>query len=101
MWKRQTDFQKELILEKDMKFYSFKKPELSELAFLPPPELLFRPLALFVSSTPPAFKVHCLINGLENSSSPEYSKVQHLFGIAVGVRTFSRWRRIFFCYSRT
>ena len=36
-------------------------------------------------STPRASKVHCSINGLENSSSPEYSKVQHLFGIAVGL----------------
>ena len=36
-------------------------------------------------STPLASKVHCSINGLENSSSPEYSKVQHLFGIAVGL----------------
>ena len=36
-------------------------------------------------STPPASKVHCSINGLENSSSTEYSKVQHLFGIAVGL----------------
>ena len=35
-------------------------------------------------STPPASKVHCSISGLENSSSTEYSKVQHLFGIAVG-----------------
>ena len=36
-------------------------------------------------STPLASKVHCSINGLENSSSTEYSKVQHLFGIAVGL----------------
>ena len=36
-------------------------------------------------STPLASKVHCSINGLENSSSPKYSKVQHLFGIAVGL----------------
>ena len=34
-------------------------------------------------STPRASKVHCSINGLENSSSPKYSKVQHLFGVAV------------------
>ena len=34
-------------------------------------------------STPPASKVHCSINGLKNSSSPEYSKVQQFFGIAV------------------
>ena len=41
---------------------------------------------LFLSnSTPLASKVHCSINGLENSSSPQYSKVQHLFGIAVGL----------------
>merc|ERR550519_555522 len=37
------------------------------------------------SSTPLASKVHCSINGLENSSSPKYSKVQHLFRIAVGL----------------
>merc|ERR1712037_887692 len=37
------------------------------------------------NSTPRASKVHCSINGLENSSSPKYSKVQHLFGIAVGL----------------
>jgi len=36
-------------------------------------------------STPPASKVHCSINGLENSSSTEYFKVQHLFGIGVGL----------------
>ena len=41
--------------------------------------------SLFIHSTPRASKVHCSINGLENSSSPEYSKVQHLFGIAVGL----------------
>ena len=34
-------------------------------------------------STPQASKVHCSINGLKNSSSPEYSKVQKFFGIAV------------------
>ena len=39
----------------------------------------------FGYSTPLASKVHCSINGLENSSSPKYSKVQHLFGIAVGL----------------
>ena len=39
----------------------------------------------YVHSTPLASKVHCSINGLENSSSPQYSKVQHLFGIAVGL----------------
>ena len=39
---------------------------------------------LFVS-TPLASKVHCSINGLENSSSPEYSKVQHLLEITVGL----------------
>ena len=54
------------------------------------------PLAMFVmniddlvnnchNSTPLASKVHCSINGLENSSSPEYSKVQHLFRVAVGL----------------
>merc|ERR1711954_43443 len=37
------------------------------------------------SSTPRASKVHCSINGLENSSSPEYSKVQHPFEITVGL----------------
>ena len=37
----------------------------------------------FTHSTPPASKVHCSINGLENSSSPEYSKVQHFSGSAV------------------
>jgi len=37
------------------------------------------------NSTPPASKVHCSINGLENSSSLEYSKVQHLFEITVGL----------------
>ena len=36
-------------------------------------------------STPLASKVHCSINGLENSSSSEYSQVQQLFGIAVGL----------------
>ena len=36
-------------------------------------------------STPLASKVHCSINGLENSSSPEYSKVQHLLEITVGL----------------
>ena len=36
-------------------------------------------------STPLASKVHCSINGLENSSSPKYSKVQHLLRIAVGL----------------
>merc|ERR1719264_599910 len=36
-------------------------------------------------STPRASKVHCSINGLENSSSLKYSKVQHLFRIAVGL----------------
>ena len=36
-------------------------------------------------STPQASKVHCSINGLENSSSPEYSKVQYLFEITVGL----------------
>ena len=45
-------------------------------------------------STPPSSKVHCSINGLENSSSPEYSKVQHFSGSAVelfsiGVELFS------------
>ena len=49
---------------------------------------------LVVISTPPASKVHCSINGLENSSSPEYSKVQHFSGSAVelfsiGVELFS------------
>ena len=39
----------------------------------------------FLNSTPPASKVHCSINGLENSSSPEYSKVQHLIRVAVGL----------------
>ena len=38
-----------------------------------------------ICAVPRASKVHCSINGLENSSSPEYSKVQHLFGIAVGL----------------
>ena len=51
------------------------------------------------NSTPPASKVHCSINGLENSSSTEYSKVQHLFGIAVGL--FPVGGGLFFCYSRT
>ena len=37
------------------------------------------------SSTPLASKVHGSINGLENSSSPEYSKVQHLLEITVGL----------------
>ena len=37
------------------------------------------------NSTPRASKVHCSINRLEDSSSPEYSKVQHLFRIAVGL----------------
>ena len=41
--------------------------------------------ASFHISTPRASKVHCSINGLENSSSPKYSNVQHLFGIAVGL----------------
>ena len=50
-------------------------------------------------STPPASKVHCSINGLENLSSTEYSKVQHLFGIAVGL--FPAGGGLFFCYSRT
>ena len=36
-------------------------------------------------STPLASKVHCSINGLENSSPPEYSKVQRLFEITVGL----------------
>jgi len=40
---------------------------------------------IMLYSTPRASKVHCSINGLENSSSPKYSKVQHLFGIAVGL----------------
>ena len=40
---------------------------------------------VYIYSTPRASKVHCSINGLENSSSPKYSKVQHLFGIAVGL----------------
>ena len=39
----------------------------------------------FTISTPLASKVHCSINGLENSSSPEYSKVQHLLEITVGL----------------
>ena len=39
----------------------------------------------FFYSTPLASKVHCSINGLENSSSSEYSQVQQLFGIAVGL----------------
>ena len=39
----------------------------------------------FGDSTPLASKVHCSINGLENSSSPEYSKVQHLLEITVGL----------------
>merc|ERR1712016_538290 len=39
----------------------------------------------FLVSTPLASKVHCSINGLENSSSPEYSKVQHLLEITVGL----------------
>ena len=39
----------------------------------------------FYNSTPLASKVHCSINGLENSSSPEYSKVQHLLEITVGL----------------
>ena len=39
----------------------------------------------FHNSTPLASKVHCSINGLENSSSPEYSKVQHLLEITVGL----------------
>merc|ERR1712016_88221 len=39
----------------------------------------------FGHSTPLASKVHCSINGLENSSSPEYSKVQHLLEITVGL----------------
>ena len=39
----------------------------------------------FCHSTPLASKVHCSINGLENSSSPEYSKVQHLLEITVGL----------------
>ena len=38
-----------------------------------------------IDSTPLASKVHCSINGLENSSSPEYSKVQHLLEITVGL----------------
>ena len=38
-----------------------------------------------VHSTPLASKVHGSINGLENSSSPEYSKVQHLLEITVGL----------------
>ena len=42
----------------------------------------------FVDSTPLASKVHCSINGLENSSSPKYSKVQHLFEITVGLFSF-------------
>merc|ERR1711954_333798 len=51
------------------------------------------------NSTPPASKVHCSINGLENSSSPEYSKVQHLFEITVGL--LSVGVGLFFCYRRT
>ena len=39
----------------------------------------------FINSTPLASKVHFSINGLENSSSPEYSKVQHLLEITVGL----------------
>ena len=42
-------------------------------------------MALYFYSTPLASKVHCSINGLENSSSPEYSKVQHLLEITVGL----------------
>ena len=41
--------------------------------------------SLYAISTPLASKVHCSINGLENSSSPEYSKVQHLLEITVGL----------------
>ena len=49
-------------------------------------EISFYRRAIFKSLSPPqASKVHCSINGLENSSSTEYSKVQHLFGIAVGL----------------
>ena len=40
---------------------------------------------VLLHSTPLASKVHCSINGLENSSSPEYSKVQHLLEITVGL----------------
>ena len=56
-------------------------------------------LEYFELSTPLASKVHCSINGLENSSSTEYSKVQHLFGITVGL--FPVGGGLFLCYSRT
>ena len=55
----------------------------------------------FNYSTPLASKVHCSINGLENSSSPEYSKVQHLLEItvelfSVGVELFFVGVELFF-----
>ena len=53
----------------------------------------------YTYSTPLASKVHCSINGLENSSSLEYSKVQHLFEITVGL--FSVGVGLFSRYSRT
>ena len=48
-------------------------------------QILLRFFRHLSNSTPLASKVHCSINGLENSSSPEYSKVQHLLEITVGL----------------
>ena len=72
-------------------------PPLSNLSNTPPPTDHIQRRTFVIKlefSTPPVFKVHCSINGLENSSSPEYSKVQHFFGSAVelfsiGVELFS------------